>query len=133
MSFGCGVSSRQLSFVKVVRNEPLKSLPPDFVTAFTSPPENRPNSAETAPLVTVVSWTASSMKSGTACPRRFSLSTTPFTRKRFSKDMAPAMVMACVDESWLLVLGPVLETPGASSTVAFSVRSDGSAAMSAAL
>ena len=33
--------------------------------AFTTPPENRPYSAETAPLVTVVSWIASSMNSGT--------------------------------------------------------------------
>jgi hypothetical protein len=48
--------------VKLSRKLPLNSLPPDFVIAETTPPVKRPNSAEIAPVMTVVSWMASSMK-----------------------------------------------------------------------
>ncbi len=47
--------------MNVVRNEPENVLPPDFVIALTTPPVNRPYSAETVDVVVVVSWSASSM------------------------------------------------------------------------
>ena len=102
------------------------------MTAFTTPPEKRPNSAEMAPVETVVSCTASSMTSGTPWPRMFSLMTTPLTMKRFSKVMAPLMVMVVDALSWELVLGPVLKTPGANRIVELSDRSEGSDAISVA-
>ena len=122
----CGESERQSSLVNVVRNDPENSLPPDFVIALTTPPEKRPNSAEIDPVVTVVSWIASSMKSGSAWPRRFSFTETPLIRNRFSNDIAPDMTIVCVAESLLLPPGPVADTFGASSIVAFSERSLGS-------
>ena len=82
---------RQLSLLSVSRKEPLKRLPPDLVTALTTPPVKRPNSAEMPPVATVVSWIASSMKRSNAWPRRFSFSETPLTRKRFSNDIEPAI------------------------------------------
>src|SRR5262245_27372235 len=50
-----GETADQASFVRVVRNEPEKRLPPDFVIVLTMPPVNRPNSAETDDTVVVVS------------------------------------------------------------------------------
>ena len=52
----------QVSLLRVVRNEPLNLLPPDFVIALTTPPVKRPYSAEIAAVDVVVSWIASSMK-----------------------------------------------------------------------
>src|SRR5262249_40694324 len=44
---GCFCTSdRQLSLFSVSRNDPEKRLPPDLVTMFTTPPVNRPYSAE---------------------------------------------------------------------------------------
>lgn len=65
------------------------SLPPDLVMVFTTPPANRPYSADTLAVEVVVSWMASSMNTLVAWPRMFSLTTTPFTRYRFSYDCAP--------------------------------------------
>ena len=56
-----GVYERQLSLVNDVRNDPLNRLPPDFVMALATPPENRPYSADTPALATVTSCSASSM------------------------------------------------------------------------
>ncbi len=56
-----GETADQASFAKEVRNEPLNTLPPDFVMTFTTPPEKRPYSALIAAVDVVVSWTASSM------------------------------------------------------------------------
>ena len=67
-----GVTVRQSSLVIVLRYEPEKVLPPDLVTAFTTPPVNRPYSAEIPDVVTVVSWIASSMKRLKGVPRRLS-------------------------------------------------------------
>ena len=72
------------------------------------------------------------MNSGTPWPRMFSLMTTPLTRNRFSNDIAPLMVIAWSSVSWLLVLGPVLKTPGANRIVELSERSEGSDAISVA-
>src|SRR5690242_4836505 len=49
---GQGVAAVHAGFVIVSRNEPLNSLPPDFVTALTIPPVKRPYSAEIAPVIT---------------------------------------------------------------------------------
>ena len=57
------------------------------------------------------------MKRFSACPRRFSLITTPLTRYWLSKESAPAIMM--------LPLGPLPATPGASSTASFSARPTG--------
>ena len=85
---------------------------------LTTPPPKRPYSAEMAPVDTFVSWTASSMKRFSAWPRRFSFTTTPLIRYWLSNESAPAIMM--------LPLGPVPETPGASSTASFSARPTGS-------
>ena len=61
VSSGNGVSARQLSLFRLVRNVPLKRLPPDLVMALTTPPLKRPNSAETPDVVIVVSCSESSM------------------------------------------------------------------------
>jgi hypothetical protein len=53
--------SVQSSLVNESRNDPENSLPPDLVKVLTTPPVNRPNSAEIPPVRTVVSCTASSM------------------------------------------------------------------------
>src|SRR5262252_8530711 len=53
--FGSSVYDRQLSLLSVSRNDPLNVFPPDFVMTFTTPPVNRPNSAETPAVATVVS------------------------------------------------------------------------------
>ena len=79
LSFGNGVRATQSLLSKVMRYEPVNSLPPDLVMACTTPPWKRPNSAETAAVVIVVSWSASSMKSTLAWPRMFSFTTTPLT------------------------------------------------------
>ena len=47
--------ARQLSLLSESRNDPLKRLPPDLVIMLTTPPLNRPNSAETPSVATVVS------------------------------------------------------------------------------
>src|SRR6267154_2683315 len=52
---GRSVSDRQLSLLYVSRNEPLNELPPDFVMTLITPPVNRPNSADTPAVATVVS------------------------------------------------------------------------------
>jgi hypothetical protein len=49
------------SEVIVSRSVAWNSLPPDLVSMLTTPPVNRPYSAETPDVVVVVSWTASSM------------------------------------------------------------------------
>ena len=84
-----GVSVRHLSLLSDSRKLPENWLPPDFVMMLTTPPLNRPNSAETPPLATVVSWMASSIAVSNACPRMFSLMLTPFRRNRFSKLTEP--------------------------------------------
>ena len=81
---GYGVRARQASLANDVRNEPEKLLPPDLVIVLTTPPWNRPYSAEMLPVEIFDSWMASSMNRARAWPRRFSLTTTPFTRFRFS-------------------------------------------------
>ena len=48
-------NARQLSLMSVSRNEPLKRLPPDFVITLTTPPPNRPYSAEIPAVAMVVS------------------------------------------------------------------------------
>src|SRR5450432_1394544 len=99
-----GVIADHAGSVRLVRKEPEKTFPPDFVTVLTTPPEKRPNSAETLDVVVVVSWMASSMKRLRAAPRTLSLTTTPFTVKRLSKDCAPEIVAA--------PFGPFVLIPG---------------------
>ena len=94
--------------------------------ACTTPPEKRPNSAETAPVVVVVSCSASSMKRSSGMPRRFSFTTTPLMVKRLSKLTAPAMVMAPRAVEPAPRAGPVLLTPGASDSVCSRPRLSGS-------
>src|ERR1051325_2654751 len=50
-----GVSEIQSALVTLSRNEPEDSLPPDLVSVLTTPPLNRPYSAEIAPVRIVVS------------------------------------------------------------------------------
>src|SRR5204863_8917467 len=52
---GSSVYDRQLSLLSVSRNVPVNVLPPDFVTTLITPPPNRPNSADTPAVATVVS------------------------------------------------------------------------------
>ena len=68
------------------RKDPLKVLPPCFVTALMTPPVNRPNSAETPDVIVVVSWMASSMKRLVGVPRTLSWTLTPLTVKTLSND-----------------------------------------------
>ena len=56
-----GVGSVHLSLLRVSRAVKWNSLPPDLVSVLTTPPLNRPNSAETFEIDVVVSSTASSM------------------------------------------------------------------------
>jgi len=100
------------------RREPLNSLPPDFVIVLTTPPVKRPNSAEMPPVRTVVSLIASSMYSGFGCPRRFSFTITPSTRKRLSYEFAPEIVI------WLF--GPASLTPAERRVMSSMVRPVGS-------
>ncbi|MEO8348609.1 MAG: hypothetical protein ABI610_06820 [Acidobacteriota bacterium] len=109
--------------MKLVRNEPERRLPPDFVIALTTPPVKRPYSADMAPVRIVVSWIASSMKRLCGWPRRFSFTTTPLMRKRLSNDGAPEIA---IDASRSFPPGPLFVTPGARSVVAASVRPTGS-------
>src|SRR4029450_6224734 len=104
-SVGYGVSDRHPSLLNVVRSDPLKAFPPDFVIMFTTPPPKRPYSAEIAPVGAFVSWIGSSMNRFRACPRRFSLTTTPLIRYWLSNDSPPAIMM--------LPLGPLPASPGA--------------------
>lgn len=67
-----GLTVRQASSANVARYDPENVLPPDFVTALTRPPENRPYSAEMPDVVMVVACSASSMKSDSGVPRRLS-------------------------------------------------------------
>ena len=115
---GYGVSDDHESLVNEMRNDPLKTLLPDFVIELITPPWKRPYSAEMLPVETLVSWIASSMKRLRAWPRRFSLMTTPLTRLRFSYDSAP--------DTMMLPPGPLSLTPGASRVAACSVRPRGS-------
>ena len=115
---GYGVSAAQASLVNEVRNDPLNRLLPDLVTMLTTPPWKRPYSAEMLPVEIFVSWMASSMNVLRAWPRRFSFTTTPLMRNRFSYDMAP--------DTMMLPPGPLSVTPGASSTAELSVRPTGS-------
>ena len=50
-----GLVVRQSSLVNVVRSDPLNRSPPDLVMALTTPPVNRPYSAEIPDVDTVVS------------------------------------------------------------------------------
>ena len=90
---GYGVSAAHESFVNETRTDPLKTLLPDLVIELITPPWKRPYSAEMLPVETFVSWMASSMNRLRAWPRRFSLTTTPLTRFRFSYDSAPETMM----------------------------------------
>src|SRR5688572_4358595 len=60
--FSNGVVLVHDGFEKFVRQLPLNVLPPDFVTAFTTPPVNRPYSAVMPDVRTCVSSIASSIK-----------------------------------------------------------------------
>ena len=111
----------QSSLSNVVRKDPLSSLPPDFVTAFTTPPEKRPYSAETAAVVVVVSCSASSMNRLSGVLRRLSCTTTPLTMNTFSNEAAPEIDMAPE--------GPVFETPGVRRAACCMVRATGSFSM----
>ena len=117
-SFSNGVSVRQSSLFSDSRKLPENWFPPDFVMMLTTPPLNRPNSAETPPLATVVSWIASSIAVSKACPRMFSLMLTPLRRKRFSKVTEPPNENAPA--------GPVGCTPGAIIRIALRSRDVGS-------
>lgn len=86
---------------------PLKILPERVIVLMT-PPVNRPYSAEMPAVEVVVSWMASSMKRLFGVPRMLSVMTTPLTVTRLSNDWAPEIVTA--------PLGPLLLTPGASTT-----------------
>src|SRR5688572_3668651 len=86
-----GVLPVQDGFVKLSRSDPPNSFPPDFVIVLTTPPVKRPYSAEIPPVRMVVSWMASSMNRLCGCPRRFSPTTTPLTRKRLSDEAPPAI------------------------------------------
>ncbi len=115
---GNGVSAAQESLTNDTRNDPLNELPPDFVIMLTTPPWSRPYSAEMLAVEIFVSWIASSMNRFRAWPRRFSFTTTPLMRKRFSNDMAP--------DTMMFPPGPLSWTPGASRTALLSVRPTGS-------
>ncbi len=78
--------------MNVVRKEPEKELPPDFVIVFTTPPVKRPNSAEIADEDVVVSWIASSTNRLYGVPRMLSLMTAPSTLNWLSKDCPPEIV-----------------------------------------
>ena len=75
-----GVRLRHFSLLIVVRNEPVMVLPPDLVIVLTTPPANRPNSAEMEDVDVLVSSMESSMKRSRAVPRTVSFTTTPLTR-----------------------------------------------------
>jgi hypothetical protein len=70
--------------VRLSRSEPVNWLPPDLVIVLTTPPVKPPYSAEMPAVMTVVSWTASSMKSGCACARTLSVIFTPLTMMMLS-------------------------------------------------
>ena len=89
-----GVRAVQASFVNVVRKEPEKAFPPDFVTVLTIPPVKRPYSAEMAATEVVVSWMASSMKRVFGVFRTLSWTTAPSTVNRLSKEGAPPITTA---------------------------------------
>ena len=89
-----GVSARQLSLLSVSRSDPLNRFPPDLVMTFTTPPPNRPYSADIPAVAIVVSWIASSMYRSYAWPRKFSLTFTPLTMKRLSYDIDPEIEYA---------------------------------------
>ena len=90
--------------------------------AVTTPPVNRPYSAEMPDVETVVSWMASSMKSENGVPRRLSWICTPSSMNRLSADIAPPMVMA--------LFGPVAWAAGETFTADRIVRAVGSVASS---
>ena len=118
-----GVKARQLSFSSDRRNDPSRRLLPDFVIALTTPPLNRPNSAETDEVDTVVSWMASSMKDDpSVVRRRLSWITTPFRSTRFSKELAPEIESACTPFAFD---GPERTAPGVRATVASMPRLSG--------
>ena len=102
----------------VTRNEPQKSLPPDFVIALTTPPVKRPYSAEIAATDVVVSSIASSMKRLFGVPRMLSWMLTPFTVNEVVERLARRR--SCVARRGLV------ETPGARRTAERSVRVTGS-------
>src|ERR1700733_5733267 len=90
-----GVAVVQDGFVKFTRALPEKVLPPLLVIALTTPPLNRPNSAEMPEVRTCVSWIASSMKRSWGEPNRLSLTSTPLSMKTLSNAKAPLMT-TCV-------------------------------------
>ena len=61
--FEIGVFAVHLAFDRLLRSDPLNSLPPDLVIVETTPPVKRPYSAEMPPVMMVVSWIASSINS----------------------------------------------------------------------
>src|SRR5262249_9566575 len=123
--FSKGVKARHRSLVKVVRKEPLKSLPPDLVIALTVPPPKRPYSAEMFDVHVLVSSIASSMKRDRGWPRSVLLTTTPSTRYRLSKAMAPEVVGPPPP--------PVEVVPGARRTAPRRSRPTGSLSIVSAL
>src|SRR5687767_11275104 len=116
-SVGWGVLSRHAGLVRLSRKDPEKVFPPDLVMVLTTPPVNLPYSAEIPPVITVVSWMASSMNRLWGCPRRFSFTTTPLTRYTLSYDGAPEIDTPAT---------PCAETPGAMRTAWLMVRPVGS-------
>jgi hypothetical protein len=102
-----GVCVVQLGLRKFTRPLPEKTLPPLLVTALTTPPLNRPYSAEMPEVRTCVSSIASSMKRFCGWANRLSLMSTPFTMKTLSNEKAPLMTTVCA-------FGPFSLTAGAS-------------------
>ncbi len=88
------------------------------MTALTTPPVNRPNSAETPDVIVVVSWMASSMKRLFGVPRRLSCTFTPLIVMTLSYDCAPEIVTAA--------FGPFAFTPALRTTEARRFRATGS-------
>ena len=114
-----GETADQASFVSVVRTEPEKRLPPDFVIVLTTPPVNRPNSDETELTVVVVSWMASSMNRLFGVARTLSMMTAPSTVKRLSNVGPPEIVKA-------LPRPVTCATPADAATAETIVRATGS-------
>ena len=114
-----GETADHASLVKVVRKEPEKRLPPDFVIVLTTPPVNRPYSADTDDTVVVVSWMASSMNRLFGVARTLSMMTAPSTVKRLSKVGPPEIVNA-------LPRPVTWATPEDAATADTTVRATGS-------
>src|SRR5262249_44153786 len=118
-----GVSAIHDGLLKFSRKLPLNLLPPLLVMTLTTPPENRPYSAEMPPTRIVSSWTASSMYRVWGLPNRLSSTSTPLTMKMLSYPNPPEIV------TWP-VLNVLFVRPGASSAMSGGVRPTGSASIS---